>query len=63
MKEARYALDRQKGDHDAPPAIHPVIIEGPPVEPPPPELEHLHFNDPLIYFMKPVGQRLRDGAF
>jgi hypothetical protein len=51
LKEAEYAVNRQKGDPDAPPAIHPVIIEGPPIVPPPPLLQHLHFNDPLIYFM------------
>ena len=50
MKEVRYAIERRAGDDEAPPAIHPVIIEGPPPVPPPPELEHLHFNDPLIYF-------------
>jgi hypothetical protein len=50
MKETRYALDRQHGDPEAPPAILPVIIEGPPVEVPPPELQHLHFNDKLIDF-------------
>lgn len=35
LKEAEYALNRQRGDPDAPPAIHPVIIEGPPIVPPP----------------------------
>lgn len=32
----------------------PVIVEGPPPVPPPPELAHLHFNDPLIYFREPL---------
>jgi hypothetical protein len=50
MNEARHALSCQKGNVDAPPVIHPVIVEGPPPVPPPPELAHLHFNDPLIYF-------------
>lgn len=50
MEEVRYALRRQAGNDDAPPAIHPVIVEGPPPVPPPPELKHLHFNDSLIYF-------------
>ena len=49
MNEVRYALSCQKGDVDALPVIHPVIVEGPPPVPPPPELKHLHFNDPLIY--------------
>jgi hypothetical protein len=56
LKEAGYALNRQKGDPNAPPDIHPVIIEGPPVPEPPPELRHLLFNDPLIYFMKPAAR-------
>jgi RNA polymerase sigma factor (sigma-70 family) len=51
MNEVRHALNRQNGDPEAPPAIHPVIIEGPPVEVPPPELQHLHFDDKLSYFM------------
>lgn len=50
MNEIRYALSCQKGDVDAPPVIHPIIVEGPPPVPAPPELRHLHFNDPLIYF-------------
>ena len=33
--------------------VIPVIIEGPPPVLPPPDLEHLHFNDPLIYFVTP----------
>jgi len=51
LKEVRYALDRKAGDELAPPEVRPVIIEGPPIVPPPPELSSLHFNDPLIYFM------------
>lgn len=51
LKEVRYALDRKKGDELLPPAIKPVILEGPPPVPPPPELAGLHFNDRLIYFM------------
>jgi hypothetical protein len=51
LKEARYAL-RRKGDDDlAPPAIHPVIIEGPPVAKPPADLAHLYFGDRVTYFM------------
>ena len=50
-KEVRYALDRKHGDASAPPEIGPVIIEGPPVPRPWKELEFLHFNDRIIYFM------------
>lgn len=51
LKEARYALGRRTGDESVPPEIGPLIIEGPPIVPPPAELSALHFNDPLIYFM------------
>ena len=51
MREVTHAIQRKAGDDDAPPEIRPVIIEGPPAVPPPPELAHLQFNDKLIYFM------------
>jgi len=51
MEEVKYALGRKRDDEFAPPEIHPVIIEGPPVPQPPAELAHLHFNDRVIYFM------------
>lgn len=51
MKEARYALERKAGGDDAPPDIHPVIIEKP-APMPPRHLRHLHFSDPVVYFMK-----------
>jgi hypothetical protein len=54
-KELCYALGRKKGDDAAPPEIRPVILEGPPVVPPPPELAHMHFNDYLIYFQAKPG--------
>jgi hypothetical protein len=50
-KELRYALACKKGKEEAPPDIIPVMIEGPPPIPPPPELSHLHFNDYLLYLM------------
>jgi hypothetical protein len=50
MREVDYAIARQGGDENAPPAIEPVIIEGPPIIPPPEKLSKLHFNDRLIYF-------------
>jgi hypothetical protein len=46
-KEWRYALTRKPQEG----YIRPVPIEGPPPIPPPPELAHLHFNDPVLYFM------------
>lgn len=49
MDEVRYAMNRKAGDDSAPPAIVPVIIEGPPPVSPPDELAHLHFNDYLVY--------------
>jgi hypothetical protein len=50
-REVAYALARRGGDDLSPPEIHPVIVEGPPAIPPWEELAHLHFNDPLLYFM------------
>lgn len=51
MKEVDYAIARKRGNDEAPPEIKPVIIEGPPLVPPPERLKHLHFNDRLIYLM------------
>ncbi|MEL7496833.1 MAG: FHA domain-containing protein [Planctomycetota bacterium] len=45
-KEWQYGLET-KGDG----YIHPVVIEGPPVIPPPSQLAHLHFNDKINYFI------------
>ena len=52
LKEVHYALMRHAGNELAPPEILPVIIEGPPPVPPPPELAYLHFNDRMIYFIQ-----------
>ena len=52
--EVQYALDRKGGDDARPPEIVPVLIEGPPVPLPNPELAHLHFNDKLLYYMRPL---------
>jgi hypothetical protein len=49
MKEVAYAIKRKNGDETIPPAIIPIIIEGPPPVLPPAELAHLHFNDYLLY--------------
>jgi hypothetical protein len=51
LKEALYALERQGKDGLNPPEIIPVIIEGPPLVSPPDELQHLHFNDKLLYLI------------
>ncbi len=51
MREVDYAIDRKRGNDEAPPEIKPVIIEGPPLVEPPERLQHLHFNDKLIYLM------------
>jgi len=55
LREVRYAITRKRGIEDAPPDIVPVIIDGPPAVPPPHDLAHLHFNDPLVYFLAREG--------
>jgi signal recognition particle receptor subunit beta len=50
MNEVRYAIQRQASSNGEP-EIMPVIVEGPPPAAPPPELQHLHFDDYLMYFM------------
>jgi predicted component of type VI protein secretion system len=51
MDEVSYAVKLKNGDDSNPPAIVPIIIEGPPPVRPPEELAHLHFNDYLMYLM------------
>ncbi|MBE9227214.1 toll/interleukin-1 receptor domain-containing protein [Phormidium sp. LEGE 05292] len=51
LKEVLYALERQGKDGLQPPEIIPVIIEGPPLVSPPDELQHLHFNDKILYLI------------
>ena len=51
LKEALYALDRQRASSEGLPDIVPVIIEGPPPVPPPEALADLHFDDRLQYLM------------
>ena len=53
-KEVQYALARKGGEDSRPLEIVPVLIEGPPVPLPNPELAHLHFNDKLLYYMRPL---------
>ena len=48
-KEIEYALRRKDGDERKTPNIIPIPLEGPPIVPPPEELRHLHFADPLLY--------------
>ena len=50
-KEVQYALDHRRGDEFATPEIRPVLLEGPPVPPPWPELAHLHFGDRFLYLL------------
>jgi hypothetical protein len=57
-REAKYALSRQSSDPDAEPEIRPVLLppSGRPrsarrIEPPWPELAHLHFNDLTIQML------------
>jgi hypothetical protein len=53
-KEVEYALKRKGTDESAPPEIVPILIEGPPIPLPPPDLSHIHFNDRLLYYMRDV---------
>lgn len=56
LQEALYALKRQKKDRSGLPEIKPVILERPP-PPPPLELAHMHFDDPILYYVldRPVA--------
>jgi hypothetical protein len=56
LKEVLYALERQGEDGLHSPEIIPVIIEGPPPVSPPDELQHLHFNDKLLYLIAMSGR-------
>lgn len=51
LKEVRYALDRAEKDAFGRPEIRPVIMPGPPVDPPS-DLKGLHFDDGLRYFAR-----------
>jgi hypothetical protein len=50
-REAEYALARHRGSAEASPDIRPIILEGPPIPPPPGSLASLHFNDMLRYMV------------
>ena len=49
--EAEYALRRFDVSNEEEPDIRPIIVEGPPVPPPPESLQRIHFNDPLCYVL------------
>jgi hypothetical protein len=49
IREAEYALARRGDGHN--PDVVPVILETPPV-PPPPSLASLHFNDRIHYLIE-----------
>jgi hypothetical protein len=55
IRETEHAIACQKRSHpDEIPEIAPVILEGPPVAPPPESLKHIHFNDPIRYVISAV---------
>jgi hypothetical protein len=47
--EVEYALKLRDASAAGTPDITPIVIEGPPMPPPPPSLASLHFNDMLRY--------------
>ena len=59
-REVERALAAQEKSQHGAPVIVPVILEGPPPPQPPDNLRHLHFNDPICYFI--AAQRLADIA-
>jgi hypothetical protein len=56
-REIKHALGRQKSSPDRVPEIAPILIEGPPVPPPPRTLKHLHFNDPLLFVTATIANQ------
>ncbi len=57
IKEAEYALKRADADSEEERLeFVPIILEGPPVVPPPPSLQNVHFNDPLRYLISAQTQ-------
>jgi hypothetical protein len=51
LKEAKHALKCSKRSRRRTPEIVPVVLEGPPSPIPPAWLSHIHFNDPICYFL------------
>jgi TIR domain len=56
LKEVAYALECQGRSVKALPEIVPVLLEGPPPPEPPDARRHLHFNDYLLYLLRPLGR-------
>jgi len=58
LREAERAVARQDASEGTEPDITPIVLEGPPVpEPIPDWLQHLHFNDHLIFLIAGRGPR------
>jgi hypothetical protein len=51
IREALKALEYQKYSAKGIPHLAPIIIEGPPIIEPPPELADIHFSDPLQHII------------
>jgi hypothetical protein len=61
LREAERAVARQNASAAEEPDITPIILEGPPVPQPIPNwLQHLHFNDHLIFLIA-AGEQDRQG--
>jgi hypothetical protein len=54
-REVAHALARRGPTESGRPEIVPVILEGPPIVPPPPTLASLHFDDRVLYFRSRSG--------
>jgi hypothetical protein len=50
-QEAQYALARHRGSVEASSDVRPIILEGPPIPPPPASLASLRFNAMLRYMV------------
>jgi len=59
MRETQHALQRQKLFGVSAINIVPVVLEGPPVPPPPDELKDIHFNDSISYVISAVDAEQR----
>lgn len=51
QEEVKYALELHARSAGEQPEIVPIVLEGPPVPTPLPELAHLHFNDQILHFV------------